>query len=236
MTDTTAGTRQILRGTTGDLHQLASAHPGQSDLYRDSDVPLDNTGTDTSDTTSNGIKTSIRKAAVLIPLLKQHDIWHVMYIRRTVNHDDRHSGQVAFPGGSQDLIDSSLVHTALRETREEIGIDEENIKILGTLTPYQTISYFNVTPVIGLISWPCPMHLQISEVARAFTIPLDWLRDENNFELRERTTSQRNDSRERRYPVVYFKEYDGEVLWGATARMTLNFLKALEERQLLLPG
>jgi len=90
---------------------------------------------------------SLRQASVLIPLLKQRDEWHVLYIRRTKNINDRHSGQVAFPGGARESDDIDAVSTALRETREEIGINEDNISIVGTLPVYETISFFSVTPV-----------------------------------------------------------------------------------------
>ena len=183
---------------------------------------------------------SLREASVLIPLLKQRDEWHVLYIRRTKNINDRHSGQVAFPGGARESGDINAVNTALRETREEIGISEDNISIVDTLPVYETVSFFSVTPVIGLLNWPSTMKLQSSEVARAFTIPLNWLLDESNHELRNRKPDAvaeiKNDAVEKPRKVVYFKEYDGELLWGASARITLNFLHALRSKRILIPG
>ncbi len=212
--------------------QATQANPaasGNPDLYRYSDLPaVGRSGHDT--------EKRLRSAAVLIPLLRQRDDWHVLFIRRSENRKDRHSGQVAFPGGSQEHSDNSLVETALRETREEVGINADNIKVLSTLKPYKTISFFKVTPVVGLLSWPCTMNLQETEVARAFTIPLAWLQDESNFELRERRTPSGEIDTSRRYPVVYFREYDGETLWGASARMTLNFIKAMQDKEFLLPA
>ena len=182
----------------------------------------------------------LRNAAVLISLLRQADEWHVLFIRRSKNENDRHSGQVAFPGGSSDANDNGAIDTALRETREEIGIRRDKIRIVGVLPDYETVSYFRVTPVVGLLQWPCTMKLQNSEVARAFTIPLEWLLDESHYQLRERThsvtpaTAKTEESK--RPPVVYFDEYDGELLWGASARITLNFLHALRHGGLLIPG
>jgi len=199
-----------------------------------SDIPLHNSdlpkGTHT--------RYKLRSAAVLIPLLRQEDSWQVLYIRRSRNENDRHSGQVAFPGGASDPIDTDAVATALRETHEEIGIRQENIRVVGTLPNYETISYFNVTPVVALLDWPCNMKLEPSEVARAFTIPLDWLLDNSNYELR--TRQPRKDDNfppdAKRPKVVHYDEYDGEILWGASARITLNFLHALCNGQLLVPG
>lgn len=183
---------------------------------------------------------SLREASVLIPLLKQRDEWHVLYIRRSKNDNDRHSGQVAFPGGARESGDTDAVDTALRETREEIGISEDNISIVDKLPVYETISFFSVTPVVGLLNWPSTMKLQSSEVARAFTIPLDWLLDESNHELRNRQpeaiTGIKKSAVEKPRKVVYFKEYDGELLWGASARITLNFLHALRTKRILIPG
>ena len=118
---------------------------------------------------------------MLIPLLRQADEWHVLFIRRSKNEKDRHSGQVAFPGGSCDPSDNGAIDTALRETREEVGIRRDKIRVVGVLPDYETISYFRVTPVVGLLQWPCTMKLQDSEVARAFTIPLDWLLDDSHY-------------------------------------------------------
>lgn len=191
-----------------------------------------------------GKKYKLRNAAVLIPLLRQADEWHVLYIRRSKNEKDRHSGQVAFPGGACDKNDTDAIDTALRETREEVGIRRDKIRIVGVLPDYETISYFRVTPVVGLLQWPCTMKLQESEVARAFTIPLDWLLDSSHYELRERRPNEHDKKQTAadttrepgRRQIAYFDEYDGELLWGASARITLNFLHALRTQQLLIPG
>lgn len=170
-----------------------------------------------------------KPAAVLIPLLRQGDDWHLLYIRRSTSERDRHSGQVAFPGGRVDPDDRSIEHAALREAEEEVGIDPGDVTLLGQLGSYHTISHYTVTPVVGVIPWPYQLQLQTEEVARAFTIPLDWLRDDSNYELRQRKPNPRIPVPEPKpdIPVVYFNEYDGEILWGATARMTLSLIHTL---------
>ncbi len=206
-----------------DLQILKSkSHEG---LHKNSDIPLN------SNQTSNNSK---RQAAVLIPLVKSAGQWHILYIRRAANNLDKHSGQVAFPGGSQEADDNNATATALRETHEEIGLESSRIKVIGQIDQYVTVSHFEVTPVIGIIQWPSNLKLQPTEVARAFLIPLNWLRDPNNFTLRAR--SELDPQSAKRHPIIVYNEFDGETLWGATARMTINFIKAVDEGNILLPS
>lgn len=190
-------------------------------LHKDSDIPMPATDN------------PFRQAAVLIPLVHHDHQWQVLFIRRASNERDRHSGQVAFPGGRLEPSDISHEHAALRETREEIGVAAEHVTVLGRIRPYVTISHYQVTPVVGIMQWPTPLNLQTSEVARAFLIPLQWLRDNGNFTFRAR--SEMDPESARRHPIIVYDEFDGETLWGATARMTLNFLKAIDDGHLLLP-
>jgi 8-oxo-dGTP pyrophosphatase MutT (NUDIX family) len=163
-----------------------------------------------------------RPAAVLIPLLRINDNWHILFTRRTTTLPE-HSGQVAFPGGSSDPSDASPQDTALRETFEEIGLLPGMVRILGSLNSLQTISNYCVTPVVGVIPWPYPFQLEQVEVDRIFTIPLLWLSDPGNHEIKQRALPSPFPP----IPVVYFHIYDGELLWGVSAQITLNFLVAL---------
>ncbi len=162
-----------------------------------------------------------KDAAVLVPFLRVGDEWHLLYIRRACSERDRHSGQVAFAGGKRDEDDHDLYATALREANEEVGIDPQDVRVLGQLTHHHSISHFRITPVVGQVPWPYHLRLQRGEVDRAFTIPLQWLADPAHHEIRD------HELRGKAVPVVYFHEYDGELLWGATARMTLSLLNAL---------
>lgn len=163
-----------------------------------------------------------KPAAVLIPLLLGQDCWSILLTRRNSDLPE-HSGQVAFPGGRADLEDASPEQTALREAHEEIGLNPQDVRILGRLQDYLTITNYNVSPVVGVIPWPYPLHPAEEEVSRIFTIPLAWLAQAGNYEERPRLLPPP-------YPpaqVIYFHPYDGEVLWGASARMALNLIKAL---------
>jgi len=177
--------------------------------------------------------TKQRTASVLIPLIRTSEQWHILFIRRAKDDRDRHSGQVAFPGGAQEIEDNTATDTALRETEEEIGITADRIKVIAELGDYYTISHYRVTPIVGIVQWPSNLRLETSEVARAFLMPLDWLRDEANYTMRARTDLDPQTAQ--RHPIIVYNEFDGETLWGATARMTMNFIKALDDSTILLP-
>ncbi|MCG6890452.1 MAG: CoA pyrophosphatase [Gammaproteobacteria bacterium] len=164
-----------------------------------------------------------REAAVLVPFVRIDDAWNILYIRRTSFEGDRHSGQVAFAGGKRDDIDNSLLATALREAEEEIGLAPGDVEVLGYINHHHTISEFQVRPYVAAIPWPYDLIPDGVEVARIFSIPLRWLADESNY----RTEQRQHPQSQRPWPVVYYDRYDGELLWGATARMTLSLLDVL---------
>ena len=175
---------------------------------------------------------ALKKAAVLVPLIRVDDEWHLLFIVRASNPNDRHSGQVAFPGGRHDSTDTSLTHTALRETAEEIGVPETGIKIIGSLAAYVTVSDYAVTPVVAVMDWPQTLTLETAEVASTLTIPVPWLNKRENFTLRARKNRDKHTNE--RHPVIVYKEQQGVVLWGATARITLNCLKAFADNELVV--
>jgi 8-oxo-dGTP pyrophosphatase MutT (NUDIX family) len=164
-----------------------------------------------------------REAAVLVPFLRIEQAWHILFIRRTNFEGDRHSGQVAFAGGKRDDEDESLLATALREAEEEIGIAPDDLELLGHINHHHTISEFQVRPYVAVLPWPYTLKPDEVEVARVFTMPLSWLAEESNY----RTEQRHHPQSQRPWPVVYYDLYDGEMLWGATARMTLSLIDVL---------
>jgi 8-oxo-dGTP pyrophosphatase MutT (NUDIX family) len=163
-------------------------------------------------------ETRLRCAAVLVPLVWENDEWHLLFTRRT-DKVESHKGQVSFPGGACDEGETTPEQTALREADEEIGLNPNNVIVLGRLANMITISHFRVTPVVGVIKWPTVFRLGEHEVARVFTIPLGWLANSSNrwqFHMEGRKRS-----------LIAYHPYDGELLWGATARMTVDFLNVL---------
>jgi 8-oxo-dGTP pyrophosphatase MutT (NUDIX family) len=163
-------------------------------------------------------ETRLRCAAVLVPLLWQDDQWNLLFTRRT-DHVESHKGQVSFPGGGCDEGERTPEETALREAQEEIGLDPKSVRVLGRLANMITITSYHVTPVVGVIDWPTVFTVGEHEVARIFTIPLYWLADTRNRWEFPFPGSNRS--------LIAFHPYDGELLWGATARMTVDFLKVL---------
>jgi 8-oxo-dGTP pyrophosphatase MutT (NUDIX family) len=161
-------------------------------------------------------------AAVLIPLIWWKDEWHLVFTRRTevVEH---HKGQVSFPGGGCEVGESTPEQTALREAAEEIGLNPGDVRLLGKLNETLTITHFRVIPVVGVMPWPYKIRPEPAEVERVFTIPLAWLADAANWEERSVTPA----GSPRSFQVIYYHAYDGETLWGATARMTHDFLIVL---------
>lgn len=163
-------------------------------------------------------ETRLKCAAVLIPLVWQAEEWHILYTRRT-DRVESHKGQVSFPGGACDEGETTPEQTALREADEEIGLHPDDVRVLGRLSNLITITYFRVTPVVGVVKWPTVFRVGEHEVARIFTIPLAWLADPLNrwqFEMPGRSRS-----------LIAYHPYDGELLWGATARMTMDFLNVI---------
>jgi 8-oxo-dGTP pyrophosphatase MutT (NUDIX family) len=165
----------------------------------------------------------LKCAAVLVPLVFFQNEWHVLYTRRT-DRVESHKGQVSFPGGACDEGETTPEETALREADEEIGIDPQDVKVIGKLSRMVTISKFKVTPVVGIIPFPYAFKTSGAEVARVFTMPLLWLANRNNYWEFSMSGSERT--------LIAYHPYDGELLWGATARMTINFLSLLD----LLPA
>jgi 8-oxo-dGTP pyrophosphatase MutT (NUDIX family) len=164
---------------------------------------------------------SPRPAAVLVPLLVHEDGWRLLFTRRAETLK-RHRGQVSFPGGVADADDDSPEATALREAYEEIGLFASDVHVIGRLAERVTVTNFQITPVVGNIPWPYPFQQSALEVSRIFTVPLGWLADPQN--RKEQPVDLPGGLTE---SVIYFREYDGEKLWGATARIVVELLQTL---------
>jgi 8-oxo-dGTP pyrophosphatase MutT (NUDIX family) len=163
----------------------------------------------------------LRPAAVLVPLLWDEDRWRLLLTRRTETVQS-HKGQVSFPGGAAEPFDDSPEATALREAQEEIGLRVQDARVLGRMAVRPTISSFLVTPIVARIPWPYQFRLSTNEVSRVFTVPLAWLAEAAHREERPHTTPGGIFER-----VIHYQSFDGEILWGATARITLDLLRVL---------
>jgi len=162
----------------------------------------------------------VTKAAVLIPLvLKEDGLW-VLLTQRT-NHLRDHAGQISFPGGRMDSEDRSPNETALRESEEEIGLDPKRVEIIGHLPQYLTVSGYSVTPVVGLVQAQAEYVLDEFEVADVFEVPLSFLLDPANHQVRVWQSEQGG----RRF---YSMPYENRFIWGATAGMLRNLYHLLK--------
>ncbi|MDE1152902.1 MAG: CoA pyrophosphatase [Micavibrio sp.] len=161
-----------------------------------------------------------REAAVLILLIPHDDGFTVLFTERTTTLST-HAGQVSFPGGGVEAADGGdLTVTALREAKEEIGLDPANARVLGMLDEYVTRTGFKVTPVVAVLEKDQQWTPQPDEVARIFEVPLDFIAAEGNLK-REGTTFE---GLERYFYALY---HSGARIWGATAGMLKNFTEAI---------
>lgn len=158
-------------------------------------------------------------AAVLILLVKDLENWNIVYTHRT-NGVRTHQGEVSFPGGAYEAADESMVNTALRETFEEIGVKPECIRIIGGLDPIRTISNFMVYPFVGIMECVPEFVINPEEVERLFMIPLNWLENPENFYEQDHLVENQFVRK-----VIHYRNYDGEHLWGLTARITQQLLE-----------
>ena len=149
-----------------------------------------------------------RKAAVLIPIICHQE--PTLLLTRRSSHLRKHPGQIAFPGGAADIVDSSLAETALREAKEEVNLNPAAVSIIGQLPALDSISGFQVTPVIGLL--PCELTFQanLDEVDTLFEIPLSYALNSKNYHSMEMIRH----GHPRR---IYFMFYAGHLIWGLTA-------------------
>jgi len=159
-------------------------------------------------------------ASVLVPIVLRHRPT-VLLTRRTM-HLSSHSGQIAFPGGKRDPEDASLLVTALREAREEIGLQERHVRTLGTLPEYLTGSGFAITPVVALVEAGFSLVRNAHEVDEIFEVPLDFLMNPANH---RRHSFDWEGVRREWLSMPYQDGAAERFIWGATAGMLRNFYR-----------
>lgn len=158
-------------------------------------------------------------AAVLFPIVLREASPTVLLTQRTAHLKD-HAGQISFPGGRVEPDDVSPVHTALRETEEEIGLPRQHVDVLGFLPEYRTGTGFRVTPVVALVRPPFELQLDPFEVAEAFEVPLGFLLDPANHQQH----AMHYRGALRHYYAMPWGEY---FIWGATAGMIRSLTQRL---------
>ena len=163
----------------------------------------------------------LRRAAVLVPLVERPEGLTVLLTLRT-DHLSSHAGQIAFPGGRAEELDSSPIETALRESEEEIGLHRRHISIVGVLPDYVTGSAYRVAPVVALVQPPFDLVADPNEVAEIFEVPLAFLM---NGMHHQRLSFELPGGEGRRH--FYAMPYERFFIWGATAGMLRNLFHFL---------
>jgi 8-oxo-dGTP pyrophosphatase MutT (NUDIX family) len=166
---------------------------------------------------------NLKPSAVLMPLFYDNGSLHVLFTKRS-DEVNFHKGQVCFPGGGPEPCDLSLLQTALREAEEEIGLKAKDVELLGELddNPTRTTGYV-ISPFVAFIPYPYPFRLDRKEVEEIFSAPLSALMDEVNFREDYYPTGDKSGS-------GYAYEYEGHIIWGATARILKQFTELLREK------
>lgn len=164
------------------------------------------------------------RASVLIGLVMR-DEPAVLLTRRT-DHLRDHAGQISFPGGRAEAHDADAAATALRETREEVGLDTSLIEVIGQLPVYTTVTAFMVTPVVALVQPGFHAQPDPFEVAEVFEVPLSFLMQPAHHQRR----AVEFDGERREFFSMPWTPPDGRhpyFIWGATAAMLRNFYRFL---------
>jgi 8-oxo-dGTP pyrophosphatase MutT (NUDIX family) len=168
-------------------------------------------------------------AAVLVPLLPRPEGLHVLFTERS-KELRAHAGQISFPGGRVELTDADAPTAALREAHEEVGLDKEDVEILGMVDDCPTfVTGFVITPVVGLVNplaftsaGRYPWNPSPAEIAALHELPLADFLDPRNLRIEMR-------EREGRMFELYWYTVQGQVVWGATARILSQLIQLAQE-------
>lgn len=196
-----AEARAWLRPDQGD-HSLYRPNPKVMDEFKPNELPL-------------------KVSAVLVPIVDRNDDLSVLLTKRSSNLSS-HSGQVSFPGGRSDDEDEHAMATALREAHEEINLPHSNVDVVGAMEDYETVTGYNVSPVVGFIDPDFQIIPEKNEVDEVFEVPLDFILDPTNHKVESVFWK----GAERHY---YVFPHDRYKIWGATAAMLVRFANLVNE-------
>ena len=170
-------------------------------------------------TPESDVNSDLIKAAVFIIMFHLNDELFVILNRRS-DTVGSHKVEICFPGGKMEKDDPDLMHTALRELREEMGILPGEVEVFGSISSVQTNTGFDITPFVGYISYPYHCEINKDEVESVIEFPINRVFDEN---------FKRSAASESEYPVF---EYNAHVVFGATARILSDFYDLIVETRL----
>ena len=167
-------------------------------------------------------------AGVLVLLFDKNGEYWVILNKRT-QKVEHHKGEICFPGGRKDRLDKDLTETALRETWEEMGISPGSISVLGVLGKTETTTGYQITPTVGLISYPYQFNIQNDEVEEIIEMPLSTLFSDD---------SKRDEAKILEGEVIMQPafHYEDNMIFGATARILNSFACLIDSRNLKEPA
>lgn len=183
---------------------------------------------------------SAMRSAVLIPLVKVDEEWHVLFEVRSLTMR-RQPGDISFPGGRIDPTDATPLDAAIRETHEELGINPSTINILGQMSVFIPTSSFVVYPFVATIDNPISYNLNKEEVEEVFTVPVKWLLSHQPYKHMVPVQPQplidfpydkiaNGDQYQWRSRAMeeWFYEYKQYTIWGLTARVLKHFIDTIK--------
>jgi 8-oxo-dGTP pyrophosphatase MutT (NUDIX family) len=194
-------------------------------------APFPNEDSGMAEVIDANVRPITRRSAVLVALFEEEGETHLVLTRRSFSLRE-HRGEIALPGGRSDEGESPI-ETALREAREEVGIDESSVDTIGWLSPLITFAFgSSIWPVIGVLPGRPTFVTDPAEVERAFTVSLaDLLADGAFLEEQWRRDAPRFGADTEGFFPIYFFRVPGDLIWGATARVLTEFLCVVTDVQ-----
>jgi 8-oxo-dGTP pyrophosphatase MutT (NUDIX family) len=167
--------------------------------------------------TPTSLDGTARQAAVIAPVVDRGGEDHLLFTKRA-DHLGEHAGQMSFPGGGREPSDGSLEATALREAREEIGLQSEEVDLYGRLDDIETVTDYAVRPFVARIPDReyTPDEREVAEIA---VLSVDALTTRTNYESERRDHPHYGEIR------IHFFHVDGYTVWGATGRILVQLLE-----------
>lgn len=190
-----------------------------------------------------GEETAFR-SAVLLPLVRVENEWHILFEVRS-SKLNKQPGDISFPGGRIDREDASPLAAAVRETAEELRIEENRIQVVGALPPLVNSTSFVMYPFVGMVDYdPAAHSFSEDEVAEVFTVPLPWLLSYEPYRHivpvkpspgedfpYEKIVNGREYQWRTRSMEQWFYDYENRTIWGLTARVLKHFIDLIKKEE-----
>lgn len=161
-----------------------------------------------------------RAAVVLVPVVRRAEAPSLLFTRRT-EHLRHHAGQISFPGGGVEPDDADVIAAALRETCEETGIAPALVEPFGFLDRFDSVSGYDVTPVVGFVQGDYSARLHADEVDEIFEVPLPFVLEPGRLQREQIVWLGRERD-------VFSLVWEGRRIWGLTAAILKNLVDRLE--------